>query len=39
MGTHQEEIALNGLNDTVDVPNWNLTFNMGVNFFWDKKQV
>ena len=39
VGTHEEVVSLNGLNDKVAVPNWSLTFNTGVNYFWDKDQV
>lgn len=38
-GTHQEKVSLNDREVAVDVPNWNITFNLGFDFFWDKKQV
>lgn len=35
-GKHQETVTLGDPSDTVEVPNWDLTMNLGLNFFYDK---
>ena len=39
VGKHEEKVTLDSATESVIVPTWNLTLNVGLNFFYEKQPV